>query len=113
MKTSRLIWLLLVVVLAFGISRWGQQQGLGWDFGLLGPRHAVTLTWTPSTGAASYKIYRTTTSGGGYVQVGASTEAKFVDDTVRSGAVLYYAVTALNSDRKESSLSAEVKAVVP
>ena len=48
MKSSRIIWVLLLIVLAIAVSRWGQEQGLGWDFGLLGPHHKVTLTWTPS-----------------------------------------------------------------
>jgi hypothetical protein len=113
MKTSRIIGVLLAVVLAVGISRWGQEQGLGWDFGLLGPHHKVTVTWTPSTGATSYNIYRTTVSGKDYVKVGTSPEPKFVDATVRSGAVLYYVVTAVSRDGKESSRSAEIKATVP
>lgn len=113
MKTSRIIWVLLLVVLAIGVSRWGQEQGLGWDFGLLGPHHKVTLTWTPSSGAASYNIYRTTVSGNAYAKVGASAEPMFVDNHVTSGAVLYYAVTALGNGGKESLRSAEVKAVVP
>jgi hypothetical protein len=113
MKTSRVIWVLLVVVLAFGISRWSQQQGLGWDFGLLSGHHKVTLNWTGSAGAASYNIYRTTTSGRGYVKIGRSQESIFVDTAVRSGEVFYYVVTAVGGDGKESSYSAEMKATVP
>jgi len=113
MKTSRIVGLLLALALGFGISRWAQQQGLGWDFGLLGQHHSVTLRWTPSAGAASYKIYRSTISGRGYVKIGASTEAMFVDKDVISGTVYYYVVTAVSKDDKESSRSAEIKAAVP
>jgi hypothetical protein len=113
MKTSRIIYALLAVVLVAGLARCSHDQGRGWDFGLLGSRHKVTLTWTPSPGAASYNIYRTTISGRGYVKVGTSTEPKFVDKTAPSGAVLYYVVTAVSASGAESLRSAEIKAVVP
>ena len=108
-----MIGLLLALALLFGISRWGHQQGLGWDLGLLGQHHRVTLTWTASVGATTYRIYRTTVSGRGYVKIGACTETRFVDSDVSSGATYYYAVTAVSKDDKESARSAEAKAVVP
>lgn len=57
----------------------------------------VNLTWTASSGATSYKIKRSTTSGGPYVQIGTATSAAYTDSTVSNGAVFYYVVNAVNS----------------
>jgi hypothetical protein len=113
MKTSRAIWIVLALVIVVGMLRFAHQQGVALDFGLLGPRHKITLHWTPSPGAASYKIYRTTVSGKGYEKVGTSTEPAFVDGTVAVGIVYYYAVTSVSESGAESARSSEIKAVVP
>jgi fibronectin type 3 domain-containing protein len=107
MKTSRVIWIVLALVIVVGFLRFAHQQGL------LGPRHKVTLRWTPSPSATSYKIYRTTVSGRGYVKVGTSDAASFVDKTVAANTVYYYSVTAVGADGSESARSAEIKAEVP
>ena len=83
------------------------------DFGLLGARHKVTVQWTPSPGAVSYNVYRTTVSGKDYVKIGTSPEPKYVDNTVAGKTVYFYAVTAVGSDGKESARSSEIKADVP
>lgn len=113
MKTSRVIWTLLALVIAIGLVRFAHQQGIPWDLGLMGPRHRVTLRWNPSPGAASYKIYRTTLSGKGYMKVGASTDPEFTDKTVNGGTVYYYAVTSVGDDGSESARSSEIKTEVP
>jgi hypothetical protein len=113
MKTSRIIGVLFAVVIAVGLARFAHEQGMAWDLGLRGPKHRVTLSWTPSPGAVSYKIYRTTISGRGYMKVGTSEEPAFTDKTVAAHTVYYYAVTSLGPDGSESARSSEIKAVVP
>jgi trimeric autotransporter adhesin len=57
---------------------------------------ATTVSWTASTGATSYKIFRSTTSGGPYSQVGTSTTTSFNDTGLTCNTTYYYVVTASN-----------------
>ena len=58
----------------------------------------VSLSWTASTGAASYNVKRSTTSGGPYGTLVASpTVTNYVDATVANNTTYYYVVTAVNS----------------
>jgi fibronectin type 3 domain-containing protein len=57
----------------------------------------VSLTWTASTGAASYHVKRSTTNGSGYTQIGAPTVTNFADPGLTNGTTYYYVVTAVNS----------------
>jgi hypothetical protein len=57
---------------------------------------AVNVSWNASTGATSYAIYRSTTSGGGYSQVGTSTSTSFADTGLTCNTTYYYVVTASN-----------------
>ncbi|MGO9601160.1 MAG: IPT/TIG domain-containing protein [Isosphaeraceae bacterium] len=70
----------------------------------------VSLSWSPSTGATSYRIYRGTASNGETLlasPTGAATT--YVDSAVTNGTTYYYEVTAVNSTG-ESPRSAEVSA---
>jgi hypothetical protein len=71
----------------------------------------VTLSWTGSSGATSYSVQRSTTSGGPYVQSGTVTAptTSFVDVGLVDGTTYDYVVTALNGSAK-SAASAEVAA---
>jgi fibronectin type 3 domain-containing protein len=69
----------------------------------------VSLTWTATTGATSYHVKRSTTSGGGYTQIAAPTAANYTDTAVTNGATYFYVVSALNS-AGESGNSAQVTA---
>jgi len=76
----------------------------------------VSLSWTASTGATSYNVLRSTTSGGPYTQTGTSTTTSYVDTTVTNGTTYYYAVTAVNSagqSGNSNQASATPKAAVP
>jgi fibronectin type 3 domain-containing protein len=57
----------------------------------------VSLAWSASTGATSYHVKRSTTSGSGYTQISAPTATNYTDTTVTNGTTYYYVVTAVNT----------------
>ncbi|MGC1418350.1 MAG: fibronectin type III domain-containing protein, partial [Candidatus Acidiferrum sp.] len=69
----------------------------------------VSLTWTTSSGATSYHVKRSTTSGGPYTQISAPTAPNFTDPSLTNGTTYYYVVSALNS-AGESANSSQVSA---
>ncbi|HEY6264893.1 MAG TPA: glycoside hydrolase family 44 protein [Candidatus Acidoferrum sp.] len=69
----------------------------------------VSLTWAASTGATSYHVKRSTTSGSGYAQIAAPSAANYTDTTVTNGTAYYYVVSALNAVG-ESANSAQATA---
>src|SRR5580692_11315478 len=69
----------------------------------------VNLTWTASTGATSYHLKRSTTSGGPYTQVAAPTATNDTDTGLTNGTTYYYVVSALNA-AGESANSSQVSA---
>ena len=69
----------------------------------------VSLVWTASTGATSYHVKRSITSGSGYAQVGAPTATNFNDTSLTNGTTYYYVVSAVNS-AGESPNSAQASA---
>jgi subtilase family serine protease len=71
----------------------------------------VALSWTASSVAASYNIYRGTTSGGegGTPLVSGITGTTYTDASVTNGTTYYYEVSATNSSGT-SGLSGEVSA---
>ena len=78
----------------------------------------VVLSWTASTGATSYNIYRSTTSGGegSTAYKTGVTAATFTDTGLTNGTTYYYEVTAVNTggeSGKTSEVSATPVATVP
>ena len=71
----------------------------------------VSLSWTPSVGAASYKVKRSTVSGGPYIVIAAPSSTNYVDTGVINGATYYYVVSASNS-AAESLNSIETSATL-
>jgi fibronectin type 3 domain-containing protein len=70
----------------------------------------VTLSWAAASGASSYDIKRSTTSGGPYDLISADpTTPAYADGSVNNGMIYYFAVSAVNS-AGESANSAEVSA---
>jgi len=65
----------------------------------------VSLSWTASTGATSYHVKRSTTSGGPYTQVSAPTVANFADTSLTNGTTYYYVVSALNATGESANSS--------
>ena len=79
-------------------------------------QHSVQLGWTSSTSAVSgYNVYRSTTSGSGYVQVNGSlvTPDSYMDSSVQGATTYYYVTTAVDSSGTESGYSNEAQAIVP
>jgi len=70
----------------------------------------VALTWTASSGAASYNVKRSAASGGPYTTIatGVSTTS-YTDTTVANGTTYYYVISAVNA-AGESPDSSEVSA---
>ena len=81
------------------------------------PVHSVALSWTASTSSniASYNVYRSTTSGSSYTQIGSVTAPTrtYTDNSVTDGTTYYYVTTAVNSDNQESAYSNQATAVIP
>jgi fibronectin type 3 domain-containing protein len=69
----------------------------------------VSLTWTASSGATSYHVKRSTTSGGPYIQLSSPTATSYMDTGLTDGTKYFYVVSALNSSG-ESANSAEASA---
>ncbi len=58
----------------------------------------VALAWSASAGAASYSVFRSTTSGSGYAQVANDIAGTSYTDTgLANGTTYYYVVKAVNS----------------
>ncbi len=69
----------------------------------------VTLQWTASSGATSYMLYRSTTTGVETVYKSGLTSTTYLDTGLANSTTYYYKVLAVNSSG-QSQLSAEVSA---
>jgi fibronectin type 3 domain-containing protein len=71
---------------------------------------SVGVRWAAATGAASYNIYRSTTSGGPYTTVATGVlPNRFIDTGLANGVPYFYVVSAVNA-AGESLRSTEVSA---
>jgi fibronectin type 3 domain-containing protein len=78
--------------------------------------HTVSLTWNESgSSAVGFNIYRSTTSGSGYVKINGSLVASmnYTDASVQNSTTYYYVTTAVDSSGNESAFSNEAPAVIP
>jgi hypothetical protein len=57
----------------------------------------VVLNWNASTGATSYKVGRSTTSGGPYTNIASPATNTYTDAVVTNGTTYYYVVAASNA----------------
>lgn len=57
----------------------------------------VNLSWNASTGASSYTVKRSLTSGGPYTTLATITGTSYSDTVVTNGTTYYYVVNAVNS----------------
>jgi acid phosphatase type 7 len=69
----------------------------------------VSLTWSASSGATSYNVKRSTTSGGPYTVIANPTSPSYLDTPVVNGTTYFYVVSASN-DIGESADSTQVSA---
>ena len=59
---------------------------------------SVTVGWNPASGAASYNVLRSTTSGTGYVTLATGVTANsYTDPTAGNGTAYYYVVQSVNT----------------
>ena len=70
---------------------------------------SVALSWSAATGASSYKVFRATTPGGSYSQVGTPSGTSYTDNTAANNTTYYYVVQSVNSDGSSTN-SSEVSA---
>lgn len=81
-----------------------------------GTNSQITLNWTPSSGATSYTVERSGTTGGPYTVVATGvTTNSYVDSGLASGAFYYYVVAASNASGvgPQSAEAAVALAVAP
>jgi fibronectin type 3 domain-containing protein len=73
----------------------------------------VSLSWNAVAGAASYNVYRSPVSGGGYVRASSApvTGTTFTDTGLANAHLYYYVVRALDAAGNESADSNEVSAL--
>jgi fibronectin type 3 domain-containing protein len=69
----------------------------------------INLTWGGSSGATSYHVKRSLTSGGPYSQAAAPSTASYTSTGLTNGTTYYYVVSAVNS-AGESANSAQASA---
>ena len=84
--------------------------------GTSAPQHQVSLNWVASTSTVSgYNVYRSSTSGSGYVKLNSSLNVStaYTDNSVVAGATYFYVTTAVDSSGNESSYSNQVQAAIP
>lgn len=73
----------------------------------------IDLSWTASSGAASYNVKRATTSGGPYTMIATGvTGASYSDRGLGTGVTYHYVVSAVNS-RGEGADSLQASATTP
>ena len=75
------------------------------------------MSWIASvtTTVTGYNVYRSTTSGSGYVRINANpiTLLNYTDSTVANSTTYFYVATAVDSNGLESSFSTQATAVIP
>jgi len=79
-------------------------------------QHTVSLSWIASTSTvAGYNVYRSTTSGSGYLKINSSLVSglTYTDASVTSGTTYFYVTTAVDSSGNESTFSNQATAVIP
>ena len=82
-----------------------------WFKAVAGNAGQITLSWTPSVGATSYNVYRSTTPGGETPPPIANvTTAGYTDTNVLNGTTYYYVISPVD-DLGEGAHSSEVSAV--
>ena len=74
---------------------------------------SISLAWAPSTGATSYNLKRSTSSGGPYTNIVNTASLIYTDTGLDNGATYYYVVSAVNAGGENPTNSSEISATVP
>ena len=78
------------------------------------PGSNFLLAWPLASGAMSYRLKRSTTSGGGYATLASTTTLGYTDTNLAAGITYYYVVTAVNSvGESTNSTQASATAIPP
>jgi hypothetical protein len=77
--------------------------------------HSVTLNWTASSSSniVGYNLYRGSSSGGPYTQIGFVGGTSYLDTNVAAGQTYFYTATAVDTNNHESTYAAQATAAVP
>jgi hypothetical protein len=82
-----------------------------------GSSHSVLLNWTasPSPGVTGYNVYRSLTSGTGYVKINSSAVAglSYTDSSLSNSTTYYYVTTSVDGSGDESTYSQEIQMIIP
>lgn len=85
--------------------------------GVLAVQHSVLLDWTASASpsAIAYNVYRSLSSGSGYVKLNPSPVpvVTYTDGTVQNAKIYFYVTTALDANGDESIFSNEIQMSIP
>ena len=71
----------------------------------------VSLNWNAVSGAISYSVMRSGTSGGPYARIASISATNYSDEGLASGTTFYYAVSSSNGN-VDSANSIEVSATI-
>jgi fibronectin type 3 domain-containing protein len=66
---------------------------------------SIAISWNSVSGAAKYKIYRSSSSDGAYLEAGESTTLSYTDTGLTPATFYYYRVTAIDASENESRKS--------
>lgn len=100
----------------YGGGGGGNPPGTPTGLAATGGNAQVSLTWNASSGATSYNVERSTTSGGPYTTVSSPATTSYTDATVTNGTTYYYVVSATNSygtSANSTQVSATPTAPIP
>ena len=70
----------------------------------------IDLSWSAVSGAASYKVFRSTTSGGPYTEIATVATTSYANTGLAGGVTYYYVVQAVNSSGCASANSNQASA---
>ncbi|MFG2130841.1 fibronectin type III domain-containing protein [Streptomyces sp. NPDC048751] len=68
----------------------------------------LRITWSGSTGAATYRVYRAASADGTYTRVGSTSRLSYLDTSAAGATTYYYRVTAVDAAGNESARSVAV-----
>jgi fibronectin type 3 domain-containing protein len=73
----------------------------------------INLSWTGSTGATSYNVLSSTTSGGPYTQIATTSSASYSNTGLSAGGTYYYVVQAINASGTSANSTQATGVTIP